>query len=415
MRHQRILTFFCLFLGFIGLGACTNKPDPSTTSKPILTIAAGEGTIGLRVKKFAEIYTLRTGKPVEVQAYPNWQYGSVVEGRLLAGTARWGVIYLEGSMMAGLIDDHALSNLAGWLVTGTESWYSIEEFKRGNAVYGLPVDGNVPLYFYRRDRIAEESLDRATTVDGFWAEMKKLSLPSGEYALGAALGDGQLERVLLPYVANNAHSHLWKQDFPTTIDAFCNQKPQSSLAPQSWNWTQADLIEAMTDGKVASGILWADSGKDLLHCGVDGPTCVSGQSLFNYRIFPPGGDMEGKRYPRLANAWVVPAGVEFAGPAEDWIGWVSSPAGQQAWNDLGGISIGRGLIDASANPAFIEQIPELFQKGYPLADFSGPPKIQAVFNQYVHECMAGTLSNAEVVAGFEDELNAWYKQTGQNP
>jgi len=421
----RTFVFLILTLNCLLTGSCSTWLSKDGGANAGLVIAVWDGPIAQRTKQFTSEYTKSTGFRVSVSAYPEWQFHNLVEARLLAGTSPWDVIYLKGEWVPDLAKDHALADLTPLIGAEQKRKAAISEFSLGEGLYGLPVDGNLPFLFFRKDQIEVDAIDSITSLSGYLEFLSQEHLPAGEFPSGIALGDANVQQILMAYSSYIAHSQLItnpssaaeKDDFINLLKTICGKGASRIFAPESNRWGEEDLASALREGKIASAILWSDAGAPLLGCTKDGPTCKNGESSIGYQTVPSSDRNRGGDIPRLMNAWTVPGRNARTDAAARWLEWVGSPEGKRIWQNLGGIPLGNETqnIPVTTAGSFKDRVQALFFNAYPAIGTPGSDVLQLKFDSYIHACTNGTMNPEELVEKYSQDVSGFLTQSDPLP
>lgn len=399
LRYPVILLAALVFLG-LSAAACAARPAAETAPRADLVVVMPEGEAAQAMQAAAAAYQQGSGRTVRVETLAGDLYATQVNAALLAGLDRYDLVFLDADALARWAGDHALQPLEKALDTqATAPWQA--DVTVGGAQYGLPVQPDPLVLWYRADLLAQQGLGVPQDWTAFRKAALALNAPPERY--GAAIAGSDQEAgtafagVLAGFGATAVNgAYQVEVDSPSAEAALALyaglRNQDHTVQPGADQAGSAEVVAALRMGKAAMGLAPLSAARQLTQCAPGGAdaakVCAGGKPLLAWAWLP--GVERSTAVGRL-DCWAIPLHARPA--AQDFIAWLGSDAGARAWAGAGGLPANTRVL---AEPAIAARIPEaaalsglhVFNLAFPQAVTVS--QLWKASHQAVHAAVAGS-------------------------
>lgn len=341
MQIRRLFLLLCLLLAAsAALAACEPASPPDSWD---LVLAAPAGATADAAQSAADAYAQATGLRIHVQTFPGDAYLDHIFAVLLAGTGEFDLVYLSAESLPKWADYHTLQplnlpvneNIAPWLPLLTVE----------GEVFGVPVDPDVDVLWYRADLLDASGVLIPTRWDEVLAISQTVNLPF--VLAGGEMDAGRDLVAVMKYW--NWMGQGWGGWFVGRELLVHEVGLFAELGGPSYaNWTRADVQKALVNDQAAMGILPLSAAGALLDCEQSEDVCKDGQPLLTFASLPL---MEDSLGVASVQAWAVPLKASHPETAQDFAAWLASAEGARAWSNAGGLPAHRVVLAEMDSPA----------------------------------------------------------------
>lgn len=323
------------------LSACA-PAGQAAPAAPALTIAAPRGSLATVLEATAAAYTQKTGEAVQVMALGSAAYGGEVNTALLAGLKRYDVVYLPAEDLGHWAAYHAIQPLTGSLTQADlDPW--LPNVTMAGQVTGLPTQPDPAVLWYRADLLEAAGLPVPTDWEATRHAAQALATPqhsgllTARNEIEAAL---DFAAVLSGYgeamVGDDYQVHLNEETALRAMETFAG-----FITPGTEQFTRADVLAALGDGRAAMAIAPFSAGERLLDCGQSPRVCQDGKPLLAWAYVPGQG---AETAVGSLGAWAIPVHAAHGEAAQRFLAWLGSAEGARAWQQAGGTPAHRAVL-----------------------------------------------------------------------
>lgn len=329
-----------------------------------MVLAAPAGATADAAQSVADAYTQATGLRVGVVTFPGDSYGDRVSAALLAGTEEFDLVYLSAESLPKWVDYNMIRSLHLWPEVGenNSAWVKLMEVTRGegSATYGVPVDPDVDVLWYRGDLLEAAGIPVPGDWEALTTAVEALDLEPGTWPMAVSAGDldaGRDLAALLGHVgfirfilgSNSGDWHVDQGALADALERYAGWLADAHLVnPGSGDWSRSDVQNALATGQAAVGMLPLSAASVLLDCERSPDVCRDGEPLLAFAPLP---GMEKTLGVGSVNAWAVPLKAPHADAAQEFARWLVTEDGARAWANGGGLPAHRAVLAELGSPA----------------------------------------------------------------
>ncbi len=434
---QRMFRCIVRGIGVAALLAFTSGAAQAQKVAPI-TIVINQSPWFGGFSKAVEAYEKETGNKVTLDVNPfagsaEKQRNSVRSSQgqfdILAMNSTWLAEFYHGGFLTPLGDIDPAFKLDPQVLSYDDTAYWDPKTKTNNAqtgsLYGVPLNGNIQLLFYRADLYSQAGLKVPETWDQLLANAQKLHNPPTIYGMvfRGARSASDISYDWMPYL----HSHngaIFKDekagDFTVTINSAEGRKALDTYVelakkvgpPNPGSYGQAQVIQALVTGKAVHGTpviaAWAQ---------MDDPTKSAVVGKINVAVLPHGPG--GKPSPTLGHfIGSIPKNIpkDRQVAALTFLKWFQSAPAQQIVANAGAPPIRKDVLESEMSKktenrwmkAMVDSAP------YPRSMYTVPegPQIVSVLELRLNEALTGEKSTADALNLMAAEIQEIMKKGG---
>ena len=274
---RALIAMAALVLGVHGGTVAAQTPAPRTPKVAPITVVINQSPWFGGFSKVVEAYEKETGNKVALDVNPfagsaEKQRSSVraKEGQfdLLVMNSAWLAEFYHGGFLTPLNDIDPTFRADAQVINYDDTAYWNPKTRtnnaKGGALYGIPINGNIQVLYYRADLYQKAGLKVPRTWDELVANAAKLHDPPAVYGMAqrGARSASDISYDWMPYL----HSHngaIFKNekagDFTVTINSpeakqaldVYLELARKSGPPNPGSYGQAQVIQALVTGKAA--------------------------------------------------------------------------------------------------------------------------------------------------------------------
>lgn len=385
MFFQR-LSFLVLLLSL--LTGCAS-PDAVPAADVVLWTVRGVEESAAR--SAAEVYAVKRGVQVRVEGFGQEAYLDRASAGLLAGLAEPDLLLLPGDSLVYWAGYHALRPLSPVEEAELGPWLAALEVK--GVLYGVPLQPEVEVLWYRADLLAGAGLEAPRTWDEFRAAAMKLNHPPQMY--GAALAGSGLDAgttfaaVLAGFggqaVGSGSTVRLAEAPALQALDFYAGLRLRDGVTPPAAeDATRAAVQDALASGKAALGIAPLSAGSRLRDCSASPNACKDGLPLLEWAWLP---GLDENEASGSLSALVIPLRAAHPALAEEFARWLCSEAGAAAWAQGGGTPANPRVLETLGHEGMaLARVETLYQVFPPTGSYE---KMWKAAHSAVHAAVAG--------------------------
>lgn len=412
---RRVIWLANLLLA-LALAACAARPAPTPSGGITVVVPRGAAQA---LKSAVARYQQTGGPALTVIVLEEDFYGEQVSATLLAGLARYDLVYLDAGALARWVGYHALQPLAIAPDSGVNPWLGAVTV--GGQPYGLPVQPDALVLWYRADLLAQHGLP----VPRDWMAMRQaaaaLNRPPALYGAAIAGSDQSagvdFAAVLAGYGAR-AVSDAYQVGFdsPQARDALALYAGLSAAdrvtPPDAAKLDGAGVVAALAEGRAALGLAPLSAAAQLSNCQASPKVCAEGKPLLAWAWLPGVAPTEAVG---RVDALAVPVHAAHGLAAQRFLAWLSGSEGARAWAQGGGIPASTSVL---AEPWSLQHIPGAaalsglrdFRLAFPQA--VTVDLLWQASNQAVHDAVAGQAAPDAALQAAADKMRQALRQGG---
>lgn len=390
-RCRSTVTWLAAVIFALGLVACAAPAAPAPSG---LVVAVPQGAAAQALRAAVASYPQK-GDAVTVLALESDFYGEQVSAALLAGLSRYDLVYLDADALARWVRYRSLQPLDGVLDGAAQPW--LGPVTVDGSVYGLPVQPDALVLWYRADLLAQKQLAVPRDWTAFRQAAAALNAPPARYGAVIAGSDQESGADFAAVLAGfgvRAVSDAYQVTFdgPAATNAlalYAGLTTQDRVtAPGADGMGGGAVIAAMADGRAALGLAPLSAAAQLADCKVSPKVCAAGKPLLAWAWLPGVSSMEAVG---RMDAWVVPVHAGHAAAARRFIAWLSGDVGARAWAQGGGVPANTRVLAEPGSAAHIPGAAAL--SGLRVFRLAFPPVVTTdllwqASNQAVHDAIA---------------------------
>ena len=407
---------FGVLLSLAGGGAYAQKVAP-------ITIVINQSPWFGGFSKAVEAYEKETGNKVALDVNPfagsaEKQRNSVRSSQgqfdILVMNSTWLAEFYHGGFLTSLGDIDPSFKLDPQVLSYDDTAYWDAKTKTNSAktgaLYGVPLNGNIQLLFYRADLYAQAGLKVPETWEQLLANAQKLHNPPNIYGMvfRGARSASDISYDWMPYL----HSHngaIFKDekggDFTVTINSPEGRKALDTYVdltkkvgpPNPGSYGQAQVIQALVTGKAAHGTPVIAAWSQM-----DDPTKSAVVGKINVAVLPHGPG--GKPSPTLGHfIGAIPKNIprDRQVAALTFLKWFQGAPAQRIVAGAGAPPIRKDVLESDLAgktenrwmKAMVDSAP------YPRSMYTVPegPQIVSVLELRLNQAVIGEKSSAEAL------------------
>lgn len=145
-----------------------------------IRILTFDGPIGKTITRHAQDFEATTGATIEISTVPFGEVYSAILDDLTSSTPQYDLVFFVSQWMADYAEPGYLEDLTEQVTTDTVlNWEDVAPFYRNFAathrdrIYGIPVDGDYHMVYYRTDLLQQAGLNAPKTWDEYLAIAKQ--------------------------------------------------------------------------------------------------------------------------------------------------------------------------------------------------------------------------------------------------
>lgn len=399
----------------------------TTPRAPALVFAVADSQFDA-VGPLVDDYARHRGVAIEVRQTPADGLLEALTINLTQGTGAYDVVSLEDPWLPALADGGYLADLDGLRESrgiGPDPDFvpglvALGEFPAGSGLRALPWIGDVQLFGWRADLLAELGLPAPATWDDVLANARAITEAgaAGRFGFGLRGQTGNPAAVsFLPVLrghGGNLFDEEWQPQLgtPAAMRAMETHLALAALAPPG---VESVGIEEngrnLVDGVVAqSADVWPSQ---LL--AMDGP--LGGQSGGGIEIGPEPAQPR-VRPATMTGAWLlgIPEGSEQPEAALDFVLWLTAPAQQKRLLLDGAMPATRSSVlrdpEAVARFPFLPTLLSAMRGAGPRPRSPYYARVEAIMGGAVAEALAGRLSGEAALRRANAEIRAYLEREG---
>ena len=312
MQRLRTLGRWAACLGLLFLPACA-PAVPQAPHPAGLVVAAPRGPLSAALETSAAAYAQEGGVPVQVVAMSSAEYAGQVHAALLAGLDRYDLVYLPAEDLAKWAGYSAIQPLTGKFdPAALQPW--LPSVTVAGRMVGLPAQPDPAGLWYRADLLQAAGLSVPTGWEALRQTAQALSAPPERVGILTARRDMEAGMDFAAVLAGFGGEMIDAQ-YQVQIEgepALRALETYAALsAPGAEDFTRADVLAALQDGRAAMAIAPYSAGDALLDCKTSRKVCREGQPLLAWARLP---GLAEQQAAGSLSAWAVPLHAAPPGP-----------------------------------------------------------------------------------------------------
>lgn len=396
------MRFFLLRLAatcfLLALAACAGQaaPTPRGPDGP-LSVAVPAGNLAAALEGAAAEYAQTGGEPVEVIALDGSQYDNQVSVALLAGLDRYDLVYLPQNALGKWVGYQTLRPFEGIDPHGLEAW--LPALTVGQTLYGLPVQPDVVVIWYRADLLANAGMAPPRT----WAEFRQTAERLGAAAAGSDVDAAFDFAALLASFGGQAleegaggYSVALESDPAVEALTFYADPVLAGRRTEAGEMlTRADVLSALREGRAALGIAPLSAAGVLRDCQAAPLACRDGAPQLAWAWLP---NLDPAAASGSLGAWAMPLNAARPQAAQRFAAWLSGAEGGRAWARNGGTPAHRDALAGEDAPPEWLALSRVERLILPLPALSTSAEAWRAYHSAVHAAASGAQAPADALA-----------------
>ena len=389
------LAVTCLLLA---LAACAGRaaPNPRGPDAP-LSVAVPAGNLAAALEGAAAEYARGGGEPVEVIALDASQYNDQVSAALLAGLDRYDLVYLPQDALGKWIGYQTLRPFEGIDPGGLEAW--LPALSVGQMLYGLPVQPDVVVIWYRADLLAAAGMAPPRT----WAEFQQAAEQLGAAAAGSDLDAAADFAAVLASFGGQALEEgaggyrvaLESAPAAEALAFYADPVLAGRRTQDGEMLTRADVLRDLREGRAALGIAPLSAADGLRDCQAAPLACRDGVPQLAWTWLP---NLDPSTASGSLSAWAMPLKAARPQAAQRFAAWLAGAEGGRAWARNGGVPAHRAALAGEDAPPEWLALSRVERLILPVPALSTAPELWRAYHSTVHAAASGAQTPAEALA-----------------
>lgn len=428
-----LMLFVGVFLAALFLVSCG---DPDTAAVPDeepqqrLVLAVNDSPWLHSYQEAIELYRQQTGVQVEVNVYPHQALYDNQTAAAMEGAYVYDIFQADEAMFPHYMGNGFLANfrdidpdfeydpeIIEYAYSGRWSHEAGYTTADGD-IYGMPINGNLQLWFYNGEEFRDAGLDTPDTFDDVREAATTLNRPGFNGYGIISVARIQATYFWMPTLwgfggdifADMPNDWTVTINSPEALESLNFLEEMKAFAPPGiGNTSQADILSYLANGQLAQSI-----NVSAVHAFMDNPDFAAFPGVIEFAPPPQGVD----RASSLGN-WV--AGIAEASPnkelALDFLRFIASYEAQLVVGEAMGVPVREDVYAELAGRSGNEwRFFRGYQETFPYAR-SRPripewPQIEDVIGTYLQEFLVGQISAPQALAQMETAVSSIMRGAG---